>query len=97
VRWIDRLTDQEEPGSKGSYAPVVLRAALYFVGTSVWFTEALKRSLEFAGAANYCPVVVGAVAGARWGASAVPQGILAHVDILPQVQAAARALAAGWR
>ncbi|HKB35918.1 MAG TPA: hypothetical protein VKD72_05655, partial [Gemmataceae bacterium] len=79
------------------YAPDVLRAALHFVGTSACFTEALKRSLAFAGSANYSPVLVGAIAGSRWGASAIPQPALAHVAILPRVRVIAEALAAGWR
>jgi hypothetical protein len=74
----------------------VLRAAVYFVGTSACFTEALGRSLAFAGPSNYCPVLVGAVAGARWGACAIPQLALAHVDVLSRVREAAEALAAGW-
>jgi ADP-ribosylglycohydrolase len=87
----------EGPGNNGGYAPDVLRAALHFVGTSGSFVKALERSLAFAGAANYCPVLVGALAGARWGSSAIPQPALAHVEILPRVRAAAEGLAAGWR
>ncbi len=49
------------------------------------FTEALGCSLAFAEAANYSPVLVGAIAGARWGVSAMPPPPLAHVDILPRV------------
>jgi ADP-ribosylglycohydrolase len=97
VRHCAGFLDQDGPGNNGGFAPDVLRAALYFVGTSACFAEALDRSLAFAGAANYCPVLVGAVAGARWGASAVPQRALAHVAILPGVRATADALAAGWR
>jgi hypothetical protein len=74
----------------------VLRAAVFFVGTSACFAEALGRSLAFARSANDCPVLVGAVGGARWGASASPPQCLAQVEILPGVQAAAEALAAGW-
>ena len=74
----------------------MFRAAVYFIGTSACFPEALERSLSFAGPANYCPVLVGAVGGARWGASAIPQQSLAHVDILPRVKATAEALAADW-
>jgi ADP-ribosylglycohydrolase len=85
------------PDNNGGYAPDVLRAALFFVGTSACFTEALERSLTFAGPDNYCPVLVGAIAGARWGASAIPQSALAQVDILPWIRATADALAAGWR
>ncbi len=96
VQEAGSFASQEGPGSNGGYAPDVLRAALHFVGSSARFTEALDRSLEFAGPSNYCPVLVGAVAGARWGASAVPPPALAHVEILSWVRAAADALAAGW-
>lgn len=96
VRLAGGVTVGEGPGSPGGYAPDVLRAALYFAGMSASFGTALDRSLVFAGPANYCPVLVGAIAGARWGASAVPPPALAHVAILPRVRAAAEALAARW-
>ncbi len=43
---------QEGPGNNGGYAMDVLRAALFFVSTSACFTEALARSLSFAGASS---------------------------------------------
>ncbi len=88
--------DRDGPGSSGGYAPDVLRAAVYFVGGSASFGEALERSIAFAGPANYCPVLVGSIGGARWGAAAIPQAALAHVEILPRVRAVAEGLAAGW-
>jgi ADP-ribosyl-[dinitrogen reductase] hydrolase len=97
LRQCNGFIEQEGPGNNGGFAPDVLRAALHFVGTSGSFAEALERSLAFAGPANYCPVLVGAIAGARWGASAIPLSSLAHVDILPRVEATAEALATGWR
>lgn len=70
---------------------------VFFEGTSGGFTEALERSVEFAGAANYCPVIVGAISGARWGGAAVPAAALVNVaPLLPRVRAVADALAAGW-
>jgi len=39
---------------------------------------------------------MGAIGGARWGASAIPQSSLAHVEILTRVRATAAALAAAW-
>jgi ADP-ribosylglycohydrolase len=84
----------DEPGNDGGYSPDVLRAALHFVGVSACFAEALERSLAFAGPANYCPVLVGAIGGARWGASAIPRASLAHVDLLPRVRETAAALSA---
>ena len=102
VAWDDTLipiaafTEQGRPVNDGGFAPDALRAAVHFVGKATDFASALDRSLAFAGPSNYCPVLVGAVAGARWGASAVPPQALAHVEILPRVRAAADALAAGW-
>jgi ADP-ribosylglycohydrolase len=96
MRETGSFAGQEGPRNNGGFAPDVLRAALYFIDTSACFTEALERSLVFAGFANYCPVLVGAIGGGRWGATAVPPSALAHVDILPRVRATADALAPGW-
>jgi ADP-ribosylglycohydrolase len=90
------LSDREGPGTSGGFAPAVLRAAVYFVGSSSSFSEALERSVVFAGPANYCPVLVGAIGGARWGSSAIPAPALAHVEILPRVETCAHGLAAKW-
>ena len=90
------LSGQDGPGSNGGFAPEVLRAAVYFVGSSSSFSEALERSVVFAGPANYCPVLVGAIGGARWGSSAIPAPALAHVEILRRVETCAHGLAAGW-
>jgi ADP-ribosylglycohydrolase len=87
---------REDPGTSGGFAPEVLRAAAYFVGSSSSFSEALGRSLAFAGPANYCPVLVGAIGGARWGNSAISTPTLAHVEILRRVETCAHGLAAGW-
>ncbi len=96
VRQCGGFAGLKGPGNNGGFAPDVLRAAVFFVGTSASFTEALERSLPFAGAANYCPVLVGAISGARWGVSAIPQASLAHVDLLPRVKEVAEALAGDW-
>jgi ADP-ribosylglycohydrolase len=96
LRQCDGFDGQDGPGNNGGFAPDVLRAGIYFVGTSGHFAEALERSLAFAGPANYCPVLVGVIAGARWGASAIPPSSLAHVDILPRVKTTAESLASGW-
>jgi ADP-ribosyl-[dinitrogen reductase] hydrolase len=94
--WQGRFANEEGPGNNGGYAPDVLRAALHFVGTSACFAEALERSVAFAGPDNYCPVLAGAIAGSRWGASAIPKPFLSHVDVLPRVKAAAEALGVVW-
>jgi len=84
---------REGPGNTNGYSPVALRAAVFFVGTSTSFSEALERSLVFAGPPNYCPVLVGAICGARWGTSAIPSFALAHVKLLQRVQDTAGKLA----
>ncbi len=55
----------------GGFCIDVLRCALHFVGSAGSFEDALVRSLRFAGIANFCPVLVGALAGALFGAEAV--------------------------
>jgi ADP-ribosylglycohydrolase len=84
--------------SRGGFAPEVLRAAAHFSGKSASFDETLDRAIDFAGPANYCPVLAGALAGARWGAEAIgPARLAMHGDILDRLHAAADALAAGWK
>jgi ADP-ribosylglycohydrolase len=90
------FSGQEGPGTNGGFAPEVLRAVVYCVGSCSSFSEALERSVVFAGYANYCPVLVGAIGGARWGSSAIPRQALGHVDILRRVETCAHGLAAGW-
>lgn len=67
-----------EPNSvnRGGFAP-------YFVGSSDTFDQALDASLQFAGPANYCPVLAGSL-GDR---------MLNHCDIRPRVRSAATSLA----
>ena len=57
--------------SRGGFCVDVLRAAVYFVTRADTFASALTPALAFAGGPNYCPVLVGALAGARFGAGAV--------------------------
>jgi ADP-ribosylglycohydrolase len=48
------------------YAPNVLAAAMFFLSNSKSITEAIERSIDFAGPANYCPVLVGTIGAAKW-------------------------------
>jgi len=80
--------------SRGGFAPDVLQAAVYFVTANASFDAALAASLTFAGPANYCPVLVGSIGGARWGASAIHVEALAHCRDRPRIAAAAAALSA---
>lgn len=79
------------------FAPEVLRAAAFFAGSSRDLETALARSVDFAGPANYCPVLVGAIGGARWGASRIPQAWLTRSPILQRVESVSDSLAATWR
>ena len=74
----------------------MLQAAVYFVTADASFDAALAASLAFAGPANYCPVLVGAIGGARWGASAIRAEHLAHCRDVARVEDAASMLAASW-
>src|SRR5262249_55261186 len=53
----------------GGVSPDGFRPAIFFVNRNSSFEAALAEALRFAGPANYCPVLVGSIAGARWGAS----------------------------
>ncbi len=88
--------EARSPLSTGGFAPETLRAAVHFVAGGEGFAPALEASLHFAGPANYCPVLVGALGGARWGAGAIPPAALAHCRDLPRVERVAVRLASGW-
>jgi ADP-ribosylglycohydrolase len=91
----DSLHGGERALSAGGFAPEVLRAAAAFVDANDSFTDALAAAASFAGSANYCPVLAGAIAGARWGASAVPPA-LSEPEVARDVARLADALSAGW-
>lgn len=84
------------PLSPGGYAPEVLRAAVRFVSGHDTFAHALGVSLAFAGSANDCPVPVGAVAGARWGTTAIPPKMRPESGLMVRVRDAAEILAHDW-
>jgi ADP-ribosylglycohydrolase len=70
------LDTNVRPLDRGGYAPEVLRAAIAFVTASRDFPSALQASMDFAGPSNYSPVLVGAIAGARWGITAQQPDVL---------------------
>jgi ADP-ribosyl-[dinitrogen reductase] hydrolase len=82
--------------NNGGYSPDVLAAAVHFLDRATSFGEALERAIAFAGPANYCPVLVGSIGGARWGRSAIPKDMLRHCEILDQVERDVGLLSAGW-
>ena len=75
-------------------APDLLHAAVHFVIAHPSFDTALDASLAFAGPANDCPVLVGAIGGACGGARAIHIEALAHCRDRPRLDAATVALAA---
>ena len=81
--------------NNGGFAPDVLAAAVHFVGSSGSFEDALDAALQFAGPANYCPVLVGSIAGARWGMSSINLSILEHCTIESRIRRAADSLTRG--
>lgn len=56
--------------SDGGFCVDVLTAALHFAWAAQDFVSGLEAALSFAGPANYCPVLVGAFLGARFGKDA---------------------------
>jgi len=83
---------------RGGFAPDTLAAAIYFIATSSNFRDALGDALNFAGPSNYCPVLVGTIGGARWGASEIPKDAIHHLGGLPMViQDLGRQLAKPWQ
>lgn len=75
--------------SPGGFSPHALTAAVVLVGGTTGPAEALAASFRFAGRANYAPVLVGALAGARWWPEALQAWAPANV---PEFEALAR----GW-
>lgn len=87
-----------EEMTRGGYAPEALHAAVHLVSTSTRFAEALERAIAFAGPANYCPVLVGSIGGARWGGADVGDAALAHHgELVASIRATACAFATAWR
>jgi ADP-ribosylglycohydrolase len=84
--------------SRSGFAPEVLSAAVHFVNASDSLPTALARSIDFAGQANYCPVLVGSIGGARWGRTQIEEKFLHHQgDLVPRLTRVALALARGWQ
>jgi len=80
----------------GGFAPDVLRAGIFFVDRHSSFEAALSEGLRFAGPANYCPVLVGSIAGARWGASEIVTDGYPRREILRRVLEVSQELSSQW-
>jgi ADP-ribosylglycohydrolase len=83
--------------STGGFAPHVLAAAIHFISDNETFPSAMREAVRFAGPANYCPVLVGSIGGARWGASVIPGDLLgSNFELMPHIREAAENLSANW-
>jgi ADP-ribosylglycohydrolase len=80
----------------GGFAPDVLRAGIFFVDRHSSFEAALSEALRFAGPANYCPVLVGSIAGARWGAPEIVIDGYPKRDILMRALEVSQELSSQW-
>jgi len=80
------LLSGKRPSDKSGYAPAVLAAAVYFLSHHDTFDGALNSAFKFAGHENYCPVLVGAIGGARWGVDKVPLGRIRHTELLSRIR-----------
>lgn len=81
-----------EPAGTGGYSPETLQSALYFALTRETFMAAVEDALDFAGPPNYCPVLVGAIAGARWGVESIDQRYLDHCRDRARILSLARSI-----
>ena len=77
----------------------VLLAALYFLDKYPNFEDALQFSLQFAGSANYCPVLVGSIGGARYGVEHIPKHHLKDVGdaLLQRISLVADEFKKDWK
>lgn len=80
----------------GGFSPDALGAAIHFLGSNADFKSALSAALRFAGPLNYCPVLVGAIGGARWGKGDIPSSLLPNNEILSRIQRVSEQLAGCW-
>lgn len=94
VAWDEAARPFPRPArlSRGGFAPEVFAAALHWLDRSRSFREALELSLDFAGPANYCPVLVGALAGCRWGDQEVNGLEAVDSELLERLEALATRL-----
>jgi ADP-ribosyl-[dinitrogen reductase] hydrolase len=60
------LKPDSQPIEPSGFSPDALRAAIHFLNHTSSAEEAIEKAKLFAGGSNYCPVLVGAISGARW-------------------------------
>ncbi|MEZ4647692.1 MAG: ADP-ribosylglycohydrolase family protein [Candidatus Eisenbacteria bacterium] len=96
IRQALQVRSENEINS-GGFAPDVLAAAVYHLRQADSFAEAVNRSMAFAGFANYCPVLVGSIGGARWGRRQIEASHLEHHgSLVARLESVAEAMAVDW-
>jgi len=84
--------------SPNGFAPNVIQATLYFLSSATDFSSILQNSIAFAGSSNYCPVLVGALAGALYGVDQIKPEDYAHCEepLRKNIETIAEALSETW-
>jgi ADP-ribosyl-[dinitrogen reductase] hydrolase len=84
---------KEPPAIKGTgYCIAALEAALWAVGRADDFRSAVLRAANLGGDADTTAAIAGQIAGARWGASAIPDAWLNRVVARDRITSLARGL-----
>lgn len=88
-----------QPISPGGLASDAMRAALHFYVRARDPLATLAAAKEFAGPSNYCPVLLGALLGARHGASVFDDASLSHhpAERIAEVRDISSKLADCWQ
>ena len=97
-----QIVEPDSPARKqlhaGGYSPGTLHTALAFARTPRYPAASLLAAKDFAGPDNYCPVLVGAFLGARFGAGAFEGHLRHHPRAhVARINEAAWGLADLWR
>lgn len=61
------------------HAPDALQAAITILDQHQSLPDALEHAFAFAGESDECPILVGSIGGARWGAANIPHTLLQHL------------------
>lgn len=96
---------RKEELSSGGFSVDALLAALHFTATASNFSDGIRAAIQFAGPANYCPVICGAFLGGRFGAGQVAEDLFSetvshraaeYAKLGAQLNELADALSSGW-
>ena len=96
---LESIFIQAERGDihRDGFAPHALSAALYFLHQNEDFQSMLSEAIHFAGPSNYCPVIAGALGGARWGAAAISPSWWNDVKGIEDIHKLAAVVSGRWQ